>query len=437
MNTYATLDSHHASNRNIYSNAMDTAKRGVSLRPRTAQQPSPLTPPITSPNSRASASSSGHHSNIHHDVGRLPSFGGVAHALASRQSTGQSNTGWGAARYESEDYEGQTYGHDMASQYFALAHIPEQQVNARGQPVISQRIMSRVRSNYPLPCDDQEQQISDPQPWSYGLHGRTLRKAGIGYRHGREREGGWAIEMAEQYPASEMTGPSSMAGWTWCRYRPGSTYLLEGSSNRKPARVPFRRFTCSFEVYDVNDSIPYPDATFDLCHVRFARLGIRDFASLLAEISRVLKTGGTLIIFDNAFPMDISLPNRDFVATICPGLKSFQDAVKWSIAQRFSSLSGHEYSSMACKNAPIMDADQIAGLVAYTERMIDTKACQVMIPLGCTKTEAHLRTVSQMAMQNTLALAAALKPTVMSQGKYSSQDFESFLSADSEEPKVH
>ena len=100
----------------------------------------------------------------------------------------------------------------------------------------------------------------------------------------------------------------------------------------------------------------------------------------------MLKRGGILIIFDQAFPMDMSLPARDFVATVCPGLNAFQDAVKWSLAQGFSSSSGRGYSSSTtCKDSPVMDAGQLAGLVAYTAWMIDTKACQVKIPLECSK----------------------------------------------------
>lgn len=159
--------------------------------------------------------------------------------------------------------------------------------------------------------------------------------------------------------------------------------------------------------------------------------------------------------------MDISLPSRDFVSTVCPGLNAFQDAIKWSLAQSFSSSNGRGYQSTPCKHPPIMDAAQVAGLVAYTAWMIGTKACAIRIPLGCNRngacihqmplvsshrrltdlsvlisplfshilrrhTEAHLQTVSEMAMQNTLSLATALKPTVMSQGKYTSQEFESF-----------
>ncbi|KAJ9121708.1 hypothetical protein QFC22_002328 [Naganishia vaughanmartiniae] len=281
---------------------MKKAKQSSSRGPHTAQQPSPLTPPITSPNSRASVSSSGHHMTIGHDMGRLPSLGRIADSLTPQQSNnGQPNTGWGVSRYRSGDYEGEIYSHDMASQYFALAHIQDHQANGRGQPISGQRIMSRASSNYPLPCDDQEQQ---PQPWSDELLGRTLGQASAGHRHG----------------------------------------------NGKPS---------------------------------IDELLIRDFARLLAEISRVLKRGGTLIILDNVFPLDISLPSRDFVATVCPGLNAFQDAVKWSLTQSFSSSSGRGSTSSTSKGSPIMDAGQIADLVAYTAWMIDTKACEVKIPLGC------------------------------------------------------
>lgn len=161
MNAHVNSNSHgSSSSRNICSNTLDKAKRSLTRRPPTAQQPSPLTPPITSPNSRASVSSSDHYTTNRHDMVRLPSLGGFVDSLKSHTANGSANTCWGVSRYRLEDYEGEIYSHDMASQYFALAHIPDHQVNARGQPVSDQRIMSRVKSQYPLPCDAQEQQVS-------------------------------------------------------------------------------------------------------------------------------------------------------------------------------------------------------------------------------------------------------------------------------------
>jgi hypothetical protein len=126
---------------------------------------SPLTPPVTSPSSVHSTESAFQRG---HDMGWLSGSGRTSPdkprtAAPSSQSSG---TGWGTPHHGPKDADGRTYSHDMANQYFTLAQQDGQVRKGAGGPGFMQRIMHRTKSLYPLPCDDQEQQVSRRISWS-------------------------------------------------------------------------------------------------------------------------------------------------------------------------------------------------------------------------------------------------------------------------------
>jgi hypothetical protein len=150
-----------------------------------------------------------------------------------------------------------------------------------------------------------------------------------------------------------------------------------------------------------------------------------------------------MIILDTAFPLHITLPDvpASALASYCPGLKAFQDAIKWSLAQGGKGLKGEG------PDQPLMNSGQVSSLVAYTPGLVGTSVREIQMPLGDWKTgkipsrlqssppgswsisyraDSHSRTVGQMSMLNTLAMATALKPVIMKQGCYSSREFEDF-----------
>lgn len=102
-----------------------------------------------------------------HGVDWLPKFvhrdayGGSRTSLSS----GSSRTGWGKAFHQEDDGD-LRYSHDMANQYFQVPGGSRSWARggeaAHEQLAGSQRIMHRMASVYPLPCDDQEQQVSSP-----------------------------------------------------------------------------------------------------------------------------------------------------------------------------------------------------------------------------------------------------------------------------------
>jgi hypothetical protein len=97
------------------------------------------------------------------------------------------------------------------------------------------------------------------------------------------------------------------------------------------------------------------------------------------EIARVLKRGGTLILLESTFPSQISLvdqPTDAALASHCPGIHAFQDAIKWSLAQ----LAGRHGSGLS--DHPIMDGPQVAAMVHRTPGLSGTSIQHVKIPIG-------------------------------------------------------
>lgn len=89
-----------------------------------------------------------------------------------------------------------------------------------------------------------------------------------------------------------------------------------------------------------------------------------------------------MIILDNAFPLHITLSDvpAGALASHCPGLKAFQDAIKWSLAQGGKGLRGEG------AYLPLMDSGQVSSLVAYTPGLVGTSVREIEMPLGDWKT---------------------------------------------------
>lgn len=96
-----------------------------------------------------------------------------------------------------------------------------------------------------------------------------------------------------------------------------------------------------------------------------------------------------MMILDTAFPLHITLSDLPASAlpSYCPGLKAFQDAIKWSLAQ-----GGNAGLKGGGADHPLMDSGQVSSLVAHTPGFVGTNVREIQIPLGDWKTgEIHSR----------------------------------------------
>ena len=91
--------------------------------------------------------------------------------------------------------------------------------------------------------------------------------------------GGWALEVALQHPDMEVVGVDI-----------NPTMIDYASAQAKVRQFP----NAKFQVADVLQPLPFPDASFDLINARFV-VGFMDKASwpqLLAECKRILRPAG-------------------------------------------------------------------------------------------------------------------------------------------------
>lgn len=140
--------------------------RGHIIHPQQGWPSAPLTPPTaTILGSHPSMQSTPRSSKPKYSLGWLQKFGRHDphdHSRTSLSSATSGNTGWGTANDVKDGGDDFYYSHDMASQYFQATSGFEKQGTREvaGQPSVAQRVMHRMASAYPLPCDDQEQQVS-------------------------------------------------------------------------------------------------------------------------------------------------------------------------------------------------------------------------------------------------------------------------------------
>jgi hypothetical protein len=144
------------------------------LTPQTASSTGSIQTPQTPPRSHKSKNG----------LGWLPKFS--RHVQDDRLSTpllsGRSTpTGWATPHDQQDGRPDLCYSHDdMANQYFQVTSGSEPWTEGKRKGVdrsdVDQRIMHRLDSAYPLPCDDQEQRVSSV-PCNAVINRRTDRCA--------------------------------------------------------------------------------------------------------------------------------------------------------------------------------------------------------------------------------------------------------------------
>ncbi|KAG8953815.1 hypothetical protein FRC04_001445 [Tulasnella sp. 424] len=89
--------------------------------------------------------------------------------------------------------------------------------------------------------------------------------------------GAWAIGVAKQVPHADVVGLDLVP--------------VNPSSELPP--------NCTFEVCDVNTALDrYSDKSFNVVHMRMMLQGIKDYATLFNQVSRILRPGGVLVVIE-------------------------------------------------------------------------------------------------------------------------------------------
>lgn len=112
--------------------------------------------------------------------------------------------------------------------------------------------------------------------------------------------GGWALEMAQAYPAMQITGIDISQGM-----------LGYARAQAQASRLDNVRF----QVANVTRPLDFPDDTFDLVNMRHLEMVIlrTSWPALLKEMVRVTKPGGTVRIVDSEWGVSNSLAFERFM----------------------------------------------------------------------------------------------------------------------------
>jgi SAM-dependent methyltransferase len=96
--------------------------------------------------------------------------------------------------------------------------------------------------------------------------------------------GNLILEAARRWPAAKLTGVD------------GSTGMLD-IARRESAALPERTHARLSYVHAYAETLPFPDASFDVVMTAFVLQQVTDRMAVLREIKRVLRPGGTVAIY--------------------------------------------------------------------------------------------------------------------------------------------
>ncbi|QRW10702.1 methyltransferase domain protein [Ceratobasidium sp. AG-Ba] len=122
-------------------------------------------------------------------------------------------------------------------------------------------------------------------------------------------DGSWVQEMSQVFPDVDFV-----------------------SIDSTPLRPHTPRPNVVFEVYDLYNGLAEPDNSFDIVHIRYAVIFVKDFKSLVRDVHRVLRPGGLLLFCEYEFEVyDALFPDVPAWGTL-PGMSNALRLVRGGLA---------------------------------------------------------------------------------------------------------
>src|SRR5579859_5913066 len=140
--------------------------------------------------------------------------------------------------------------------------------------------------------------------------------------------GSWTIDLAKAYPAMHVTGVDKKAE------------MVEIA--RRDAAI-IRVANVSFTIGNIQEQLPFADASFDFVHVQMEReaVGLKEMPYALRELLRVLRPGGWINLL-NFEPGPVSSPSMDILialvnqAFVQAGRGVYPDRLTFTIAVQYT-----------------------------------------------------------------------------------------------------
>ncbi|KAG9099988.1 hypothetical protein FS749_016557 [Ceratobasidium sp. UAMH 11750] len=124
-------------------------------------------------------------------------------------------------------------------------------------------------------------------------------------------DGSWAQEMSLQFPHVEIL-----------------------SLDNVPLTTHIPRPNVDFQVYDLYNGIAAPDETFDVAHMRFTMMQLRNPEDFIRDIHRVLKPGGLFLFRDAEIGMFDALNPERSMSEVLPCLSEASEILRAGLAQQ-------------------------------------------------------------------------------------------------------
>jgi ubiquinone/menaquinone biosynthesis C-methylase UbiE len=139
--------------------------------------------------------------------------------------------------------------------------------------------------------------------------------------------GSWTIDLAKAYPAMHVSGVDKRVE------------MVE-IARRDAAAI--RVANVSFSAGDIQEQLPFADASFDFVHVQMERegVGLKEMPYALRELLRVLRPGGWVNLL-NFEPGPVSSPSMDILislvnkALVKAGRGLYPDRLTFTIAVQY------------------------------------------------------------------------------------------------------
>ncbi|KAG8721382.1 hypothetical protein FRC08_013543 [Ceratobasidium sp. 394] len=124
-------------------------------------------------------------------------------------------------------------------------------------------------------------------------------------------DGSWAQEMSYRFPHVDIL-----------------------SIDNVPLTPHMPRPNVEFQVYDLYNGIATPDETFDVVHMRFTMMQLRNPEDFIRDIHRVLKPGGLFLFRDAEIGMFDALNPERSMSEVLPCLSEASEILRAGLAQQ-------------------------------------------------------------------------------------------------------
>ncbi|PPQ69967.1 hypothetical protein CVT24_003671 [Panaeolus cyanescens] len=287
---------------------------------------------------------------------------------------------------------GDNHDSQDSEEYFSddgIMEVPQEDIPSYFQEAAG-RLFPSGRTPYPLPVDGPEQQRMNRTHeflrLLFGAHYVDPVPSILSQQPGQDNyvldlctgTGKWVMDMAEEFPHVYFRGFDIV---------PIAT------------RYPLPRVT--FEIEDVNTEYRWDDATFDLVHARFIDMAVRDFPSVIREVSRVLRPGGVFLSHEWGRHIDLDPSYGTIDSVNIPATRRFYDVLN---------------EALRSARRLLPTAHRIPGMIHASGQFTLVEESQRQVPIGTWPQDQTSRGIGTACLESLEVFADSARYVLLSAG---------------------